>query len=117
MTTIRPSDIDRSKGFMGSPFRNSETEASASWIVRYCQEQNDDSWAPFSVTALEAFYQETLGERGNEKFWFNRLTKAENPAVVVDRENDLVTIRPKFVMACFHTCGVAEFPGIPTEGS
>lgn len=66
---IDPSDINTSRHFFGA-FGNHETEVSANWIVRFCQ-QRDNTWSPFTYAEIEKFYKFT-------GFTFNRLIKPES---------------------------------------
>ncbi len=53
---IRPSSIDATKHFYGA-FGHCQTEFSAGWIVRFCQQRTGDNWRPFTRADLLAFYQ------------------------------------------------------------
>jgi hypothetical protein len=64
---IKPEDIDTSKPFMEA-FDHTETESSARWVVRFCQEK--ESWGPFREEELQTFYNRTYPE---SRFHFNRL--------------------------------------------
>lgn len=64
---IKPRDIDAKKPFADA-FGNTETEISAGYIVRMCQEKN--SWAPFTDKEIEEFYQRSGHKDG---FTFNWL--------------------------------------------
>jgi hypothetical protein len=68
-SVIQPGDIDTSRHFWDT-FNNLETEVSARWIVKFCQ-QRDKGWKPFTYDEIEQFYQ----ENGYRNFWFNRLTQ------------------------------------------
>ena len=59
MTTIsiRPSNIDAGRHLFNT-FDHSETETSAGWIVRFCQQRDGDDWRPFDHADLLAYYQE-----------------------------------------------------------
>lgn len=80
---IKPSDInvDFKKGFrhLYGAFDNSETEKSAYWIVRLCQQLG--SWGPFTLEQIQELYNESIP---GEKFTFNRLVDPQavfaNPA-------------------------------------
>ncbi len=69
---IRPSMIDAS-GHLWEAFGHSETEASAGWIVRFCQDRGGDDWRPFSREEIDGYCR----GRGGGGFAFNRLL-AEN---------------------------------------
>lgn len=65
---IRPSAI-KIQGHLWDAFDHSETEISASYVVRFCQEQG--SWAPFTLEALTSFYEGLRKKK--ESFHWNRL--------------------------------------------
>ena len=67
--TIKPSDIDTST-HLSDAYGNYETEISAWWIIRMCQEKH--SWAPFSRSEIEEFYQKGGMKDG---FTFNQLVR------------------------------------------
>lgn len=70
MDGIKPEDIDASKHLFGA-FGHSETEVSAGWIVRYCQERGK-GWDDFSYEDIEAYYR----QKGlHDGFTFNRLVR------------------------------------------
>ena len=58
MIVIRPSDIDASKHLFSTPWQNGETETSAGWIVRFCQERDGDDWRPYDHADLLVYYRE-----------------------------------------------------------
>ena len=126
---ICPSNIDTSKPFWNT-FGHSETETSALWIVRFCQEVNGDSWKPFTLQALDGYYQDgrlaqiqagwdklqdghsyNLGgprpKECHESFCFNRL---DNPGWlhVIGGKNGkarityrtLIRVTPAFILTC-----------------
>ncbi len=64
---IRPADIDTSRHFFGA-YGNMETEVSAGWIVRMCQQRG--SWESFTSREIEDFYR-AGGQR--DGFTFNQL--------------------------------------------
>ena len=66
---ILPRDIDASQ-HLWNAFNHRETEISAGWIVRYCQERGNN-WDPISLDDLQWFYEDALGKSG--PFHFNRL--------------------------------------------
>lgn len=107
---IRPKMIDATRHFYDA-FGNTETEVSAGWIVRFCQRVN--SWEPFKLSALEAFY----ARKWKDGFTFNRLTGGYDDYVTVDRENDLVTLSHEFVVKCYQSSPVLwtkrKSPGNP----
>lgn len=69
--TIRPSDIS-SEGHLFDAFDHYETEISARYIVRLCQQRGN--WHPFTRDEIEAVYQ-AAGH--NDGFRFNRLIEPE----------------------------------------
>jgi hypothetical protein len=86
---IRPCDIniDHKKGFehLWDSFGNSETEVSAYFIVKLCQELG--GWVPFTLSQIEAVYQKGGQHDG---YLFNRLVdprqKVSNAAAVFGGE-------------------------------
>lgn len=60
MAHLLPSDINTKQHFWNA-FDHSETEVSASWIVRFLQ-QAGNSWAPFMLEDLQAFYGKLRAE-------------------------------------------------------
>ena len=68
---IQPHDIDASKHFFGA-FDQTQTETSASWIIRLLQKRNL-GWKPFELKELEDFY----AEKHTGGFRFNRLVNPE----------------------------------------
>lgn len=67
---VQPSDIDTSKAFFDS-FDHMETEISASWVVRLCQELG--GWHPFTAEQIQEFYTRPGRRPVGESFRFNRL--------------------------------------------
>ncbi len=67
---IQPKDIN-AKGHFWDAFDNVETEVSARYIVRLCQEKG--GWSPFTREEIEKFYQRS----GYVNFCFNRLVDPE----------------------------------------
>ena len=67
---IRPSDIHVGKGFQRfwDAFGDSETEISASYVVKLCQKKG--GWLPFTQEEIEEVYRECGHHEG---FTFNQL--------------------------------------------
>jgi hypothetical protein len=65
---IQPEEINTNSHFWNA-FDHSETEVSARWIVRFCQERGR-GWDPFTADEIEAYYRKG-GKFVN--FRFNRL--------------------------------------------
>ena len=65
---IQPADINAS-GHLWNAFDHKETEISAGYIVRMCQERG--GWRPFTQDDIERFYKKS-GHRG---YRFNRLVE------------------------------------------
>lgn len=65
--SIKPGDIDASKHLFDA-YGNTETEISAGWIIRMCQQKG--SWDPFTLEDIESFYKACGLKDG---FTFNRL--------------------------------------------
>lgn len=89
-TKIKPEDINSTRHFFDG-FGHLETEISANWIVRFCQ-QRGEGWKPFTLSDLEKFY--TPGDG----FRFNRLTDEK----LVSVKDGVVTLTVRFVQKC-HT--------------
>lgn len=64
---IQPGDIN-AKQHMYDAYGNNETEISAGYIIRMCQEKG--SWEPFTADEIEEFYQKVSPHTG---FSFNQL--------------------------------------------
>jgi hypothetical protein len=72
-TSIKPSDFKgKIEGFWSTKWQNSETEASAWWLLQYAIKQN--SWEPFDKKEIDAF--------SKHDFWFNRLTTCGDIVVI-----------------------------------
>ncbi|HOX95914.1 MAG TPA: hypothetical protein PLI45_00840 [Candidatus Woesebacteria bacterium] len=69
---IKPEDIDTSMHFFDA-FGNSETEASANVLVRFCQERGK-GWLPFNKDEIDVF---NLKARNRSFFPFNNLLNDE----------------------------------------
>lgn len=67
-TPILPEHIDTSRHLWDS-FGHTETEISAGYIIRMCQEKG--SWEPFTYEEIEEFYQQF----GYKNFRFNALVE------------------------------------------
>jgi hypothetical protein len=65
---IMPCDIPSNFTHLWCAFDHCETEISAAYILRFCQEQG--SWAPFGYKQINAFYRRTSKFH---TFTFNRL--------------------------------------------
>lgn len=83
---ILPSHINAEEHLFEA-FGKMETEISAGWIVRFCQ-QRGLGWAPFTKAEIDKF--------SGEDFWFNRL---DDKFVVLS--NGLYHITHEFVARCF----------------
>jgi len=116
--TIKPSDLDISKiRHLWGAFDHNETEISARWIVRFC-EQAGDTWDDFAEADLVAFYREKLGEP-KETFHFNRLIGPGPTYSIVTgrgftgggwitRDGDNLVVTAEFVSRCVSSCSKAE---------
>ena len=78
LTPILPAHINTKDHFWDA-FGHNETEVSANWIVRLCQELG--GWKPFSLEQLTTFYHRW--RPANERFDFNRLIE---PGVARSRD-------------------------------
>lgn len=92
-TPIKPSDINAQQ-HLWDAFGHRESEISAGWIVRFCQQRNNNTWEPFKLVDLQAFYVERLGRQ--ERFLFNRLTAQGHVTV----EDGVVAVSVRFVAMC-----------------
>ena len=88
---IRPLHVDTDKHFFGA-FGKTETEISAKWIVRLCQEAG--GWKPFTMEQMENFYQTTRQQSG---FTFNRLL---DQGYIIELDGRLF-ITHEFICKCF----------------
>lgn len=88
---IDPADIRADRHFYDA-FDNSETEISAGWIVRFCQERKQ-GWKPFTYKQIDAFYASKGVKDG---FTFNRLI----PSFIVQKGRRYY-ITPQFVGKCY----------------
>ncbi len=93
-TPIRPSGINAQRHFWDA-FNHNETEISAGWIVRFCQSRNNDTWAPFRLADLHAYYVERRGRQ--ETFLFNRLVSSGYVSV----DSGVVSVSVQFVAKCY----------------
>lgn len=75
-------------------FGRYETEVSAWWIVKFCQERGD--WKPFTLDQLEEFYNRT--PKNNPKFSLNGLDQHHYVPVDI-YGNCYVTV--EFVARCY----------------
>ena len=94
---IAPGDIDANKHFYDT-FGDCETEVSAGWIVRLCQEHG--SWRGFTFEEIQAFY----GRKWPERFWFNRLI--DGKWIVADGDSYYVT--DEFIWRCHRASPMRE---------
>ena len=67
---VKPNQINTQQHFWDS-FGNQETEISANYIVRFCQERGH--WGDFSYDDINTFYQKIRNSK-SDRFTFNRLT-------------------------------------------
>jgi hypothetical protein len=88
---VLPDHIDAGVHFFDA-FHHNETEVSAGYIVRFCQ-QRGQGWAPFSQADIEAFYNRS----GHTDFRFNRLL----PGLIHQDLHGLFHVTHEFVAACF----------------
>ncbi len=80
---IMPRDMPSEFEHLWSAFEHSQTEVSAAYILRYCQEQGN--WAPFSEAQINAFYRKR--RKGGGVFYFNRLIKPDWNYVTLGERN------------------------------
>lgn len=90
----QPKDINAKAHFYDA-FGHLETEISAGWIVRFCQERGK-GWEPFSKAEIEAFYQ----SKGlHDGFLFNGL----DTQGFIEKKDEMYYITPDFVSRCFRS--------------
>lgn len=89
---IFPFDINTGEHFWNA-FDHSETEVSAHWIVRLCQDRG--SWEPFSKGDIEDFY----GQKHRDDFTFNKLLTG---GWIIERDG-LYHITAGFIVRCFES--------------
>ena len=92
ISAIKPSNIDASQHFWDA-FGNYETEVSAQWIVRFCQDR--DSWGPFHYDELNSFCKAN-GHKGGD-YWFNCLVHEG----FLHRKMSLYIITHRFICRCY----------------
>ena len=98
ISVIKPRDIDTSQHFYDA-FGNYETEISAYWIVRFCQDRN--SWEPFTYDELNSFCKAN-GHKGD--FFFNRLSKED----FIQKKDNLYHITHRFICRCYEASPKGE---------
>lgn len=89
---IDPSDINIDRHFFGA-FGNVETEASAKWIVRLCQ--NKGGWYPFTLKEVEDLYQSL----GHKDYWFNELLSGK---YIIEKKS-IYYITSEFISRCYNS--------------
>jgi len=111
--SVKPSALNIAKvSHLFGAFDHMETEISARWVVRFC-EQSGDTWDDFKRADLVAFYQEKLG--ANETFHFNRLIRPGSSFSIVHGSRpagggwlteigDKLRVEPDFVLRCIRGC-------------
>jgi hypothetical protein len=87
---ISPSDINTDKHFFGA-FGNTETEASAKWIVLLCQKKG--GWYPFTLKEVEDLCQ-SVGYKG---YWFNNLLDMK---FIIEKKS-IYYITSEFITRCY----------------
>jgi len=97
---VKPSRIDTFQHFWDA-FGNSETEASAHWVVRLCQERGGDSWAPFRGEEIRALYNARFP---SSYFSFNKLIIDG----FVKEDGDTYTVTHEFVARCYKASPATE---------
>lgn len=91
---IQPLDIDTEQKFWGA-FGHSQTEWSANWLVRFCQDHR--GWHPFTSAELAAFRRKHVSE---DHFPFNRLLQES----WIQQDGDgLYHFTFEFVLACYRS--------------
>jgi len=90
---VQPEDINTDQHFWDA-FGHVETEISAMWIVRFCQERGQ-SWKPFTYQDIEQFYN----NGGHKDFRFNRLLSQG----YIQEQDGCSIITPAFVERCYRS--------------
>lgn len=90
---IQPDDIDANEHFWNA-FDNNETEISAAWIVRLCQERG--GWVPFTDDEMEAYYN----RGGHQNFRFSQLLDNRG-RWVVKGDDGKYRVTVNFIARCF----------------
>lgn len=95
---IRPENIKSDADHFWNTFDNNETEISAQWIVRFCQNRNQ-GWAPFTYEEINQFYETNSPHK---RFDFNRLLgywqgKYSPLSLVKDEAGERYIIQDSFV--------------------
>lgn len=63
MSAIKPSNIKAGQRIRGAFGGDRDKEEAASWVVKFCQGPNGDTWRPFALDAIDAFHAEHV-QRG-----------------------------------------------------
>ncbi len=92
---IQPILINTNQHFFDA-FGNMETEISARWVVRFCQEKG--GWFPFTYDELDAFYR---GKGLQDGFTFNRLHYGQSGDFIVKGEDGRFRVTHEFITLCF----------------
>jgi hypothetical protein len=91
---IRPEHISVKGHFWGA-FDHNETEVSAKWIVRLCQERG--GWLPFTYEQINELYERS-GKL--KRYTFNRLV-VQHERSWIRQDGDTYHITHDFVSRCF----------------
>ena len=115
---ITPDDINAKSHFWDA-FGHNETEISANWIVRFCQERGK-GWDSFTKQDIDSFYQRSWP---GKSFGFNRLLggpyqhqtaqsfshgETRYAEAYIVEGNSVYTITEKFVSACHRSSPVTN---------
>lgn len=97
-TTIKPSDINPTNGFMNSLWQNAETETSVYYLVKLAQKNGD--WRDFTKAEIDAV--------AKEDFWFNKLKKFgnkhstdKNDDIIYNKKTNLYSFTDRFIVECY----------------
>lgn len=118
---IQPGDIDVTQHFFDA-FGEMETEISAHWIVRLCQEKG--GWVAFSEDDIEEYYRRASNNKFSG-FGFNRLrdwkflddeSVTKDHGFIVCGEDGLFRVTMEFIARCYHAAPKVAKPTAKAEG-
>lgn len=79
-TLLTPKQVYKENGsLMASKWQNSETEASAWWLLKFAVKRGN--WNPFTLDEIHELYH----KYHKEEFWFNRLTSMGDIVKIGDK--------------------------------
>lgn len=93
---IRPSRIDVMSNRRKILFQDGRANAAAMWIVEFCQRRNSNSWKPFKMSDLQAYYR-SVGLFPEDTLPLGKLVTGGYISV----ERGRCTVTPRFVAHCY----------------